>query len=154
MKRLIVCLYVLFSLLLAGTIILAVRSYDGPVEERYSLRGERFLEDREREEALGLTIRVPDLLATGSNRFAAALSTSAGPLRNASVTIRAMRIFGPSEDRTVPLREEEMGLYTGILPIPSPGTWMLALSVRSVPIDTVRNWTVTVHAGTPSDVAH
>lgn len=142
MKRLIVGLYLLFGFLLAGTILLAVRSYDGPVVERYSRRGEEFLADREREEALGLTIRVPDRLATGTHRFAAALSTSAGPLRDASATVRAMRISGPSEDRAVPLREEEPGLYTGNLRIPSPGTWMLQLAVRTETIDTVRNWTV------------
>jgi len=141
-KRLIVGLYILFGLLLAGTITLAVRSYDGPVEERYSLRGERFLDDREREDASGLTVRVPDRIATGANRFAAALSTSAGPLRDASVKIRAMRIRGPGEDREARLREDGAGVYTGELRIPSPGTWMLQLTVRSAAIDTVRNWTV------------
>jgi len=174
-KQLIVGLYLLFGLLLAGTITLAVRSYDGPVEERYSLRGEEFLANREKEESLGLTIQVPDRIATGANRFAAALSTSAGPLRNASVKIRAMRIQGPGEDREVRLREEGAGVYTGELRIPSPGTWMLQLTVQSEAIDTVRNWTVTadelpgeqdepssgIHGGpvtgtvgTQSDVAH
>lgn len=146
MKRLIVGLYVLFGLLLAGTITLAVRSYDGPVEERYSLRGERFLDDRERGEASGLTIRVPDRIATGSNRFAASLSTSAGPLQNAAVTVRAMRIRGPGEDREVHLREDGGGVYTGELRIPSPGIWMLQLAVRGEAIDTVRNWTVSADA--------
>ncbi len=146
MKRLIVGLYVLFGLLLAGTITLAVRSYDGPVEERYSLRGERFLDDRERGEASGLTIRVPDRIATGSNQFAAALSTSAGPLQNAAVTVRAMRIRGPGEDREVHLREDGGGVYTGELRIPSPGIWMLQLAVRGEAIDTVRNWTVSADA--------
>lgn len=155
MKQLIVGLYVLFGLLLAGTIALAIRSHDGPVEERYSLRGERFFDDREREEALGLTIRVPDRLATGVGRFAAALSTSAGPLRDASATVRAMRISGPSEDRAAPLREEDPGLYTGDLRIPSPGTWILQLAVRSGSIDTVRNWIVTAEArpGDPEGTA-
>lgn len=148
MKRLIVGLYLLFGLLLAGTITLAVRSYDGPVEERYSIRGERFLQERERDEEIGLTIRVPDRIETGEHRFAARLSTFAGPLRNASVAVRAMRISGDAEDRTVPLREEGPGLYAGTLPIPSPGTWMLQLSVRAGEIDTVRNWTAAAEART------
>lgn len=158
MKRLIAGLYVLFGLLLAGTIALAVRSYDGPVEERYSLRGERFLDDRAREEASGLTIRVPDRLFAGVNRFAAVLATSAGPLRNASVSIRAMRIRGPGEDREIPLREDGDGRYAGDLPIPSPGTWMLQLTVRSGSIDAARNWIVSADArpgatdGTPGGI--
>ncbi|GAB4362638.1 MAG: hypothetical protein Kow00128_02550 [Deltaproteobacteria bacterium] len=147
MKRLIVGLYLLFGLLLAGTILLAVRSYDGPVEERYSLRGERFLAERERDEAIGLTIRVPDRIARGETRFLALLSTAAGPLRDASVALRAMRISGGKEDRTVPLREEAPGRYAGILSLPSPGTWMLQLTVRGGGIDTVRNWTVRAEEG-------
>jgi len=150
-KRLIAGLYLLFGLLLAGTITLAVRSYDGPVEERYSVRGEHYLAERERDEAIGLTVRVPDRIEPGENRFTAGLSTSAGPLRNASVEVRAMRIAGAGEDRTVPLREESPGLYAGTLPIPSPGTWMLQLSVRGEGIDTVRNWTVRTKARPDAD---
>jgi len=146
-KRLIVGLYLLFGLLLVGTITLSVRSYDGPVEEHYSARGERFLQEREREEAIGLTIRVPDRIETGENRFAAALSTANGPLRNASVSIRAMRVRGPGEDREVSLREDGAGIYTGKLPIPTPGIWMLQLSVRGAAIDAVRNWIVSADAG-------
>lgn len=148
MKRLIAGLYLLFGFLLAGTILLAVRSYDGLVEEGYSRQGERFLADREREEEMGLTVSVPTRLDTGINRISTELSTRFGPLRGADAAMRAMRIRGPDDDREVHLREERPGLYTGDLRIPSPGTWMLQLTVEGGGIRARRNWFVT--AATPA----
>lgn len=153
MNRLIPGLYLFFAALLGATVYLAVTSYDGPVEDRYSERAETFLADREREEAMGLTVQVPTRLETGNNRISAALSTRDGPLRGAAAAIRAMRIHGPGDDREVRLREEEPGVYWGELGIPSPGTWMLQLTVEGGEVRTRRKWFVTAEGRGRSDVA-
>lgn len=146
MNRLIPGLYLFFAALLGATVYLAATSYDGPVEDRYSERAETYLTDRETEEAMGLTVRVPTRLETGSNRIFAALSTRDGPLRGAAAAIRAMRIHGPGDDREVLLREEKPGVYAGVLGIPSPGTWMLQLTAEAGAVRTRRNWFVTAEA--------
>lgn len=153
MKRLIPGLSLFFAALLGATVYLAVMSYDGPVEDRYSERAETYLADRETEEGMGLTVRVPTRLETGNNRISAALSTRTGPMRGAAAAIRAMRIHGPGDDREVRLREEEPGLYAGELRIPAPGTWMLQLTVEGGAVRTRRNWFVTAEAQAQSDVA-
>lgn len=146
MKRLIPGLSLFFTALLCATVYLAVRSHDGPVEDRYSERAEGYLADREREEAMGLTVVLPTRLETGSNRVSAGLSTRTGPLRGAAAAIRAMRIHGPGEDRDVRLREEEPGVYAGVLWIPSPGTWMLQFTAETGEVRTRRKWFVTAEA--------
>lgn len=64
-----------------------------------------------------------------------------------------MRIHGPGDDREVRLREEEPGVYWGELGIPSPGTWMLQLTVEGGEVRTRRKWFVTAEGRGRSDVA-
>lgn len=146
MKGLIVGLYAFFTLLLAASLYLAARSHDGLVEEGYFGEAQDYLASREREERLGLRIRVPGRLATGGNRVAAVLSTASGPLRGASAELRAMRISGPKEDQVVPLREVEPGVYAGEVRIPAAGTWLMRLSVDGEAVRTRRRWFVTADA--------
>jgi nitrogen fixation protein FixH len=147
LKVLICGLHAFFALLLAATFYLASRAYDGLVEEGYFREAQEYLTAREGEETLGLSIRVPGMLSTGANRFAAVVSTVSGPLRGASADLRAMRISGPGEDRVVALREEEPGVYAGELLLPSPGRWLMRLSVDGDEIRTRRRWFVTAVAG-------
>ena len=143
MKTLISALCALFALLFALTFYVAGRSYDGLVEEDYYRKANSYLALKEKEENLGLTIRVPGRLAEGRNRLLAEIDTAEGPLRSARASLRAMRLSGPEHDVTFPLREEAAGIYAGEIDLPAAGRWMLLLAVESDTISTQRRWIVT-----------
>jgi hypothetical protein len=151
LKGLICGLHAFFALLLAATFYLSSRAYDGLVEEGYFREAQEYLAAREGEETLGLRIRVPGTLSTGGHRMAAVVSLASGPLRGASAELRAMRISGSGEDRVVSLREEEPGVYAGEVLLPSPGKWLMLLSVDGDAIRARRRWFVTAEAGTEAD---
>jgi hypothetical protein len=143
-KALLAALYVLFAALLALTLYVAVHANDGLVEEDYYRKADGYLSLKEKEENLGLTIRVPGHLETGRSRLSAEVATARGPLQGARVTLRAMRLSGPEQDRTFPLREEAAGTYAADIEIPSGGSWMLLLAVEGGGIRTERRWIATV----------
>lgn len=143
MKTLISALCALFAVLFALTFYVAGRSYDGLVEEDYYRKANGYLALKEKEESLGLSIRVPGRLAEGRNRLLAEIGTAAGPLRGARASLRAMRLSGPEHDRTFPLREEAAGTYAGEIDLPAAGRWMLLLAVEGETISTQRRWIVT-----------
>lgn len=140
MKGLVGGLYVLFLGLLALTIGIAATRDDGLVEDDYYRRATRYLPEREREECLGLNIRLPDRLETGRTRVAAVIAASDGPLRGAEASLRAMRLSGPADDRTFRLREESPGTYASDVLIPAAGVWMLDLTVDSPLVSARRRW--------------
>ena len=146
MTKLIAGIHVAFLLLLGATIYVAAVSDEGLVEDGYYDRARRYLATKEREEDLGLTIRVPGRLEAGRNRLAAVVATSSGPLRGAAAVVHAMRLSGPGGDRRSLLREEEPGTYAGDLVLPEPGAWLLRLTVDSGPIRTERRWLATAVA--------
>lgn len=148
MKGLVGGLYALFLGLLALTIGVAATSYDGLVEDDYYLRATGYLSEREREERLGLTVRVPGLLETGRTRIAAVVAASDGPLRGADASLRVMRLSGASDDRTYRLREEAPGTYASDVVIPVPGRWMLSLTVDGPTGSARRRWFATAAART------
>lgn len=143
MKALIYALCALFAVLFALTFYVAGRSYDGLVEEDYYGKAHGYLARKEKEENLGLTIRVPGRLAEGRNHLLAEIDTAEGPLRGARTSLRAMRLSGPEHDRTFPLREEAAGIYAGEIDLPAAGRWMLHLAVEGDTISTQRRWIVT-----------
>jgi hypothetical protein len=144
MKTLLAGLYVLFAALLGLTFYVAVRSNDGLVEEDYYRKANGYLSLKETEENLGLTIRVPGRVETGRSRLSAEIATANGPLEGARATLRAMRLSGPGQDRTFPLREEAAGTYAAEIEIPSGGRWMLLLAVEGGGVRTERRWIATV----------
>ena len=146
MKTFLAGLYVLFAVLLGLTFYVAVRANDGLVEEDYYRKANDYLSLKETEENLGLTIRVPGRLETGRSRLSAEVATANGPLQGARATLRAMRLSGPGQDRTFPLREEAAGTYAAEIEIPSGGSWMLLLSVEGSGVRTERRWIATVGA--------
>ena len=146
MKALLAGLYVLFAALLGLTFYVSVRANDGLVEEDYYRKANDYLSLKETEENLGLTIRVPGCLETGRSRLSAEVATANGPLQGARATLRAMRLSGPGQDRTFPLREEAAGTYAAEIEIPSEGSWMLLLSVEGSGFRTERRWIATVEA--------
>ena len=121
MKTVICALCVLFAVLFALTFYVAGRSYDGLVEEDYYGKAHGYLALKEKEEDLGLAIRIPGRFSEGRNRFLAEIDTAGGPLRGARTSLRAMRLSGPEHDRTFPLREEAAGMYTGEIDLPAAG---------------------------------
>jgi len=143
MKTLLAGLYVLFAALLGLTFYVAVRANDGLVEEDYYRKANDYLSLKETEENLGLTIRVPGRLETGRSRLSAKVATANGPLQGARATLRAMRLSGPGQDRTFPLREEAAGTYAAEIEIPSGGKWMLLLAVEGSGVRTERRWIAT-----------
>jgi hypothetical protein len=143
LKTLIAALCALFAVLFALTFYVAGRSYDGLVEEEYSRKANGYLSLKEKEESLGLTIRVPGRLTTGRNRLLAEIATAKGPLRGARASLRAMRLSGPEHDLTFPLLEEEAGMYAAEIDLPAAGSWMLLLAVEGDTISTQRRWIAT-----------
>lgn len=144
MKALISALCALFAVLFALTFYMAGKSYDGLVDEEYSRKATGYLSLKEKEESLGLTIRIPGRLAAGRNRLLAEIATAKGPLRGASASLRAMRLSGTEHDMTFPLREEEAGTYAAEIDLPTAGSWMLLLAVEGDTISTQRRWIATV----------
>jgi nitrogen fixation protein FixH len=149
-KRLIGGLFAAFALLTGATIYIAHRSWDGLVDRRYYESGANEFAEREAEARAGFTATLPDRYRTGENRFRTVLSTSAGPLRGARVTLEAMRIEGPRDDRSFPLQEEAPGAYAADVFLPSPGQWTFSLSVDGDPLHARRRWTA---VALPSDAA-
>jgi nitrogen fixation protein FixH len=149
-KRLIGGLFAAFALATGATIYIAHRSWDGLVDRRYSEAGANEFAEREAEARAGFTATLPDRYRTGENRFRAFLSTSAGPLRGARVTLDAMRIGGPRDDRSVTLLEEAPGAYAADVHLPLPGQWTFSLSVDAEPLHARRRWTA---VAMPSDKA-
>ncbi len=143
MKALIAGISAVFLLLLAATVYVAAVSDEGLVEDGYYDRARGYLAEKELEESLGLTIRVPGKLEAGRNRLAAVVATSSGPLRGAAVVLDAMRLAGAGGDRRSLLREEEPGTYAGDLVLPEAGEWLLRLTVDSGPIRAERLWHAT-----------
>ncbi len=143
MKTLVAAIGAAFLLLLGATVYLARVSDEGLVEEGYYDRATGYLAARELEEDLGLVVRLPDRLAAGRNRFAAAVATSSGPLRGANAVVRAMRVSGPGHDRTSVLREEAPGTYAGELDLPAAGEWLMCLTVDRAPLRAERQWLAT-----------
>ena len=150
MKRLIGGLFAAFALGTGATIYIAHRSWDGLVDRRYSEAGSNEFAEREAEARSGFTATLPDRYRAGENRFRAVLSTSAGPLRGARVTLDAMRIEGPRDDRTVTLREEAPGAYAADVFLPLPGRWTFSLSVDAADLHARRRW---MAVAVPSDAA-
>ncbi len=150
MKRLIVGLFAAFTLGTGATIYIAHRSWDGLVDRRYSEAGSNEFAEREAEARAGFTATLPDRYRAGENRFRVVLSTSAGPLRGARVTLDAMRIEGPRDDRSITLREEAPGAYVADVFLPLPGQWTFALSADGEQLHARRRWTA---VAVPSDAA-
>ncbi len=146
MRGLIGVLVAVFAALLGSTFYVAGKANDGLVDEEYYRKASSYLAVKEREESIGLTIRVPDRLTGGSGRLRAEIATAEGPLPGARVFLRAMRLSGTENDRTFPLREEETGVYGTEIDLPESGIWMLLLSVESDAIRAERRWIAT--AGT------
>jgi nitrogen fixation protein FixH len=149
-KRLIGGLFAAFALLIGATIYIAYRSWDGLVDRRYSEAGANEFAEREAEARAGFTATLPDRYRAGENRFRAVLSTSSGPLRGARVTLDAMRIEGPRNDRSFSLREEAPGAYAADVFLPLPGQWTFSLSVDADPLHARWRWTAVAQ---PSDAA-
>lgn len=146
MKTLISVMCVLFAVLLGVTFYVAWKSYDGLVEKEYFAKANAYMSLKEKEEDLGLAIRIPRTFSAGRNRFLAEVSTAEGPLRGGRASLTAMRLSGPEHDMTFPLREEEAGSYTGEIDLPSAGSWMLHLDVEGDMVRTERRWIVTATA--------
>jgi len=143
-------LFAAFALLTGATIYISHRSWDGLVDRRYSETAANEFAEREAEARAGFTAVLPDRYLAGKNRFRAVLSTSAGPLRGALVTLNAMRIEGPRDDRSFSLREEAPGDYAADVFLPLPGQWIFSLSVDADPLHARRRWTAEAK---PSDAA-
>jgi len=141
MKRLVAGVICGFALLTGATIYIAHRSYDGLVDRRYYEAASSEFSGREEEERAGFTAALTDRYTTGKNRFRAVLSTSAGPLRGARVTLDVLRIEGSRHDRTVTLREEAPGVYGADLFLPVPGRWIFSLLAEAAPLRARRRWT-------------
>jgi nitrogen fixation protein FixH len=150
MKRLVGGLFAAFALLIGATIYIAHRSWDGLVDRRYSEAGANEFAEREAEASAGFAATLPDRYRAGESRFRAVLSTSSGPLRGARVTLDAMRIEGPRDDRSFSLREEAPGAYVADVFLPIPGRWTFSLSVDADRLHARRRWTA---FALPSDAA-
>lgn len=140
MRALICALCAVFAVLLGLTFYVAGKANDGLVDEDYYGKASSYLSAKEREESIGLTIRVPDRLTTGPGRLRAEIATAEGPLPGARASLRAMRLSGPEHDRTFPLREEGTGVYAADVDFPEAGSWMLCLSVESNAVKAERRW--------------
>lgn len=140
MNRLIGGLFAGFALLMGATIYIAHRSYEGLVDRRYHEAGSNEFAEREAEAREGFTATFTDGYRAGNNRFRAVLSTTAGPLRGAHVTLEAMRIGGPRDDCTVALREESPGAYAADVSLPVPGQWIFSLAVDADGFRARRRW--------------
>ena len=142
MRRLAAGILAGFSALLAYTIFVAHRSHEGLVERNYYESAVSEFSGREEEERAGFRVTVPETYRAGRNRFEAVLEAGGGPLRDARVTLAAMRPSGTGDDRSFALREESPGVYSAEIHLPGTGQWMLALSVDGGRIHARRRWTV------------
>ena len=142
MRRLVAAIVAGFAVLMAATLYLAGRRYDGLVEPRYYEAAANEFAEREEEGRAGFAVRVPDRYRAGESRFFAILATSAGPLRGARVTLTAMRPSGTGDDRQYDLREESPGDYAAEILLPAPGQCILSLAVDAGRIRARRRWTV------------
>jgi nitrogen fixation protein FixH len=140
-NRLVKGVFAGFALLMGATMYIAHRSYEGLVDRRYHEAGSTEFAEREAEARQGFTAAFTEGYCAGNNRFRAVLSTSAGPLRGARVTLDAMRIGGPRDDRTVALREESPGAYAADVSLPVPGRWIFSLDVDADGFHARRRWT-------------
>ncbi len=149
MKALIAGLCAVFLLLLAGTVYVAAVSDEGLVEDGYYDRARVYLAQKEREESVGLAIRLPGRLTAGRNRVAAVVATSSGPLRGAAAALDAMRLSGRGRDARALLREEAPGTYAGEIVLPEAGDWLLRLTVNHGPLRAERRWLAAATAPDP-----
>ena len=140
MNRLIGGLFAGFALLMGATMYVAHRSYEGLVDRRYSETGANEFAEREAEARAGFTAKLPGRYRAGENRFRAVLSTSAGPLRGARITLDTMRIEGSRDDRSFSLREEAPGAYAADVSLPVPGQWIFSLAVDADGFRARRRW--------------
>ncbi|GAB4232541.1 MAG: hypothetical protein OHK0028_07970 [Deltaproteobacteria bacterium] len=141
MKRLVTGLLAGFALLLSATIFLAYRSFEGLVDRRYTEAANEEFPEREAEAREGFTISLPETYREGVNRFQAVLSTSSGPLRNARVTLEAIRVEGTGSDRSWVLREISPGRYAADVHLPLPGRWLFSLAAEAGRLHPRRRWT-------------
>lgn len=142
MRRLIAGIFAGFAVLMAATFHIAGQPRDGLVERNYYQAAASEFSDREEEARAGFSVEVPGRYRAGESRFAVALATASGPLREARVALTAMRLSGTEQDRSYALREESPGNYAADILLPSPGWWMLSLAVDADRIHARRRWTV------------
>ncbi len=150
MKALIGSIALLFTGLLAVTLVLTARMDEGLVERDYSVKADRHFRDREEEEVAGLAVRIRSMPAAGASRFAVSLDLSAGPLRGARATLHALDPGGRGTDRSWRLAEESPGRYAAETDLPRPGLWLFRLEVEGDGIAASRSWTAAVPNGVPA----
>lgn len=141
MRRLTAGIFAGFAVLLAVTVAIARRSYEGLVERNYYESAAGEFASREAEARAGFRVTVPSLLRAGEDRFAVVLGTDNGPLRGARVTLAAMNPAGAEDDRSFDLREESPGIYAADVVLPRPGLWMFSLAADSGAFRVRRRWT-------------
>lgn len=147
MNRGVSLLLAAFGSLIVATIYIAHRDFDGLVDRKYYESGSNAFSELEEEARLGFAAVLDGRFRTGNNRVRAVLSTSAGPLRGARVRLDTMRPGGTSEDRSFEMTEETPGVYAADVPLPVPGSWIVALAADAGKLHPRRRWTIEAAPG-------
>lgn len=131
MKALIIVIVIVVLGMVAATIIVGTRSFEGIVTERPYEKG--LLWDRNRKEKMSLGWKVAFLgrdLHTGKNELVLSVIGRGGtPIQGAEVSVVVSRPSTTAFDRTYPALPSPDGLYRAVVVIPSFGYWDLRTTV-------------------------
>lgn len=144
MKTLIYAIYAFFICLLAVTIVVAVRYYDGLVEEGYYEKSLTYLKDREREEAMGVRVHYPGYLEAGVSQVTVSILENGGPFRGGVVRLHMGRPGGEEHDRIFVLLEGKKGEYTADIGRLEKGEWICTLEIGREDFRASRRWSMGV----------
>jgi hypothetical protein len=108
-----------------------------------------YFKQKEAEEALGLSVMVPEKLAKGLNSFRAEVITASGPLTGASVILHLGNVKTTESDVSFILNETSPGAYEADITIPDEGKWVMRLEIDHQSIRTERRWFVLASAPSP-----
>jgi len=114
-----------------ATIIIAVNSDDGLVEENYYKAGlaiNQTIEDEERARALELTAQL-EIRADTRQIYLTLNSASKHEISNQRLLLKLIHPTIKGRDITIPLQAESMGVFRGFLDaLPAKGRWYVTLT--------------------------
>jgi hypothetical protein len=143
-KKFIYVIYVVFAILMGFTFYMAHSTFDGLVEPGYYKKSKEFFNAKEAEEALGLSVSVPETLADGPNRFRVEIGATSGTLEGAKVELYVGDVKTMKSDMSFTLRETSPGVYETEVTIPYGGKWLMRLEIDHESIKTERRWFIKV----------
>lgn len=140
MKPFIASLYALFLFAMISGVVVAYRNAEGLVENDYYRKQDQWFKAKTGERALGLEVKAPESLTTGTNEVTFCITEHGKPLRHASVQLFVGGVVKNTPDFTLPMRETDPGVYVATARVPSKGKWLVRMDLATPQLNTSRSW--------------